>query len=169
MRPSLRDPTMKHLDGPVEPSASYLRRVAVPSRVVRGGVMRPLLVLSLDGVLDCRLPYHLSGGYMDVLKRPYLDTFLRYVLNLQSPWAVCFYTSLDKETAEQTLRQLRGPTGGPERDERDGVVGLFARDDMRQGWKGGELEVKDLEVLWAGLMKEENIQWGVENTVVVTE
>lgn len=166
-RPSLRDPVMKRLDGPIGPSASYLARVAKPSRVT--SAFRPLLVLSLDGVLDCRLPYHLSGGYTDVLTRPYLKTFMDYVVCLQSPWAVCFYTKLDRKTALKTLRQLNMPTGGPEDDERDGVVGLFARDDMREGWDGGEIDCKDLDVLWDELYKEENIRWGPENTVVITE
>ncbi|GAA5975689.1 hypothetical protein JCM10908_005244 [Rhodotorula pacifica] len=165
--PSLRDPGMKRLIGAVRPSSDYLARAAKPSKVQK--IQRPLLVLSLDGVLDSRLPRHLSGGYMDVLTRPYLRTFIDYVLSLQSPWAVCFYTSLDRELALTTLRQLNLPTGGPERDERDGVVGLFARDDMREGWDGGEIECKDLGVLWDELYKEENIRWGPENTVVITD
>ncbi|GAA5867202.1 hypothetical protein JCM3774_002372 [Rhodotorula dairenensis] len=166
-RSSLRDPIMKRLDGPIGPSADYLARVAKPSR--EKTACRPLLVLSLDGVLDCRLPYHLSGGYTDVLTRPYLKTFMDYVVSLQSPWAVCFYTKLDRKTALKTLRQLNLPTGGPEDDERDNVNGLFARDDMREGWDGGEIECKDLEVLWDELSKEENIRWGPENTVVITD
>lgn len=40
---------------------------------------------------------------------------------------------------------------------------------MRRGWNGGELEVKDLEHMWASLKKEENIQWTLEDTVVLSE
>ncbi|GAA5840933.1 hypothetical protein JCM9279_001264 [Rhodotorula babjevae] len=166
-RRSLRDPTMKRLDGPVEPSPSYLRRAAVPSRPTQSD--HPLLVICLDGVVDCRLPYHLSGGYTDVLSRPYLEPFLAYLLSQQSPWSFCFYSSLPRKQALKTLRELNMPTGGPEKDERDGVVGLFARDDMREGWMGGELDIKDLEVIWSELNKEEGVQWGVEDTVVLTD
>jgi len=31
----------------------------------------------------------------------------------------------------KVLKELNLPTGGPEDDERDGVLGLFAEDDMR--------------------------------------
>jgi len=148
-RRSLRDPTMKRLTGPVTPSPDYLRRAAVPSRPTQSD--HPLLVISLDGVVDCRLPYHLSGGYTDVLSRPYLEPFLAYLLSQQSPWSFCFYSSLPRKQALKTLRELNMPTGGPEKDERDGVVGLFARDDMREGWAGGELDIKDLEVIWSEL------------------
>lgn len=140
---------MKPLTGPATPSAEYLRLAAIPSRPSPSS--QPLLVISLDGVVDARLPYHLSGGYTDVLSRPYLETFLAYLLSQQSPWSFCFYSSLPRKQALKTLRELNMPTGGPEKDERDGVVGLFARDDMREGWDGGELDIKDLEVIWSEL------------------
>ncbi|BGP38779.1 hypothetical protein JCM10449v2_002716 [Rhodotorula kratochvilovae] len=164
---SLRDPIMKPLKGPASPSPDYLRRAAAPSRPAPSA--HPLLVISLDGVVDARLPYHLSGGYTDVLARPYLEPFLAYLLSQQSPWSFCFYSSLPREQALETLKCLNMPTGGPEKDERDGVVGLFARDDMREGWEGGELELKDLDVIWSELYEEEGVQWGVEDTVVLTD
>ncbi|KPV76223.1 uncharacterized protein RHOBADRAFT_64700 [Rhodotorula graminis WP1] len=34
---------------------------------------------------------------------------------------------------------------------------------------GGELDIKDLEVIWSELNKEEGVQWGVEDTVVLTD
>ena len=119
-RKSLRDPYVKPLTGPATPSAEYLRLAAIPSRPSPSS--QPLLVISLDGVVDARLPYHLSGGYTDVLSRPYLETFLAYLLSQQSPWSFCFYSSLPRKQALKTLRELNMPTGGPEKDERDGVV-----------------------------------------------
>ncbi|GAA5826070.1 hypothetical protein JCM3770_005230, partial [Rhodotorula araucariae] len=159
-------PGPKPLKGPATPSPEYLRRVAVPSRPEASD--HPLLVLSLDGVVDARLPYHLSGGYTDILARPYLEPFLAYLLSPHSPWSLAFYTSLPRKQALETLKALNMPTGGPEKDERDGVVGLFARDDMRAGWSGSQIELKDLEVIWSELYEEEGVQWGVENTIVLT-
>lgn len=45
-----RIPVVSRASGPIRPTADYLRRVAVPSRVVAGGKSF-LLVLSLDHVL----------------------------------------------------------------------------------------------------------------------
>lgn len=51
-----------------------MSQVNVQSRPVTA--QNPLLVISLDGVVDARLPYHLSGGYTDVISRPYLQTLM---------------------------------------------------------------------------------------------
>ncbi|ORY48421.1 hypothetical protein BCR35DRAFT_327301 [Leucosporidium creatinivorum] len=169
--PSLRDlslaPGPSGPTGDITPSAAYLRASAVPSKPTASD--HPLVVLSLDMVLDARLPYHLSGGYTDVISRPYIHTLLDYILHLHSPWSVCFFTSLPRKVALKTLKQLKLPTGGPEKDERDGVVGVFAHEDMRRGWSGGELEVKDLEFLWDKLEEEEGIRWTLQDTVVLTD
>ncbi|BGP14756.1 hypothetical protein JCM10213_004305 [Rhodosporidiobolus nylandii] len=165
-RKSLRDYTLKPGDGAPTPSPEYLRSVAVPSKPVPSD--HPLVVISLDGVLDARLPYHLSGGWTDVLARPYLTTFMEYLLSQHSPWSIVFFSSLSRKKALATLKSLKLPTGGPEKDERDGVVGLFARDDMR-GWNGGELELKDLEEMWDELEKEEGVRWTAEDTIVLSD
>ncbi|BGP54595.1 hypothetical protein JCM8202v2_002182 [Rhodotorula sphaerocarpa] len=151
--------------GSPHPSAAeYLARKSQDPSLVHSP--HPLLVLSLDGLLDARLPYHLTGGWTDVLTRPYLLTFMQYVVRPESDGILCFHTELDRETALRTMRQLRLPTGGPEVDERDNVVGLWTREDMIAAGGGAGL---DLEVLWAGLAEEENILWGPENTVVITD
>lgn len=54
-----------------------------------------------------------------------------YILHLHSPWAVCFFTAMSRKKALKTLKQLKLPTGGPEQDERDGVVGVFAKVRLR--------------------------------------
>ncbi|GAA5878428.1 hypothetical protein JCM8547_003598 [Rhodosporidiobolus lusitaniae] len=166
-RGSLRDPSLINDEGTGQPSPEYLRRIATPSKPVPSD--HPLVVLSLDGVLDARLPYHLSGGWTDVLARPYLTTFMEYLLHQQSPWSIVFYSSLSRKKALKTLKSLKLPTGGPEKDERDGVVGLFARDDMHAGWNGGELEIKDLEFMWQKLEDEEGVRWGPEDTAVLSD
>ncbi|GAA5828322.1 hypothetical protein JCM11251_006197 [Rhodosporidiobolus azoricus] len=151
----------------VNPSPQYLRRAAVPSQPVPAD--HPLVVISLDGVVDARLPDHLSGGHTDTLSRPYLVPFMEYLLHQHSPWSIVFYSSLSRKKALKTLKELKLPTGGPEKDERDGVVGLFARDDMRSGWDGGELEIKDLDWMWAQLAKEEGVLWTQEDTVILSD
>lgn len=38
---------------------------------------------------------------------------------------------MSRKKALKTLKQLKLPTGGPEQDERDGVVGVFAKVSLR--------------------------------------
>ncbi|GAA6014175.1 hypothetical protein JCM10207_006122 [Rhodosporidiobolus poonsookiae] len=171
-RRTIRDFSLKPDPTGPDPSAAYLREAAEPSKPLPAD--SPLVVISLDGVLDARLPYHLSGGWTDVLARPYLTTLMEYLLHQHSPWSFCFFSSLPRKEALKTLKSLKLPTGGPEKDERDGVVGLFARDDMR-GWSGGKLELKDLDWMWEQLGDEEGRNadgtpfWGPHNTVVLTD
>lgn len=81
-----------------------------------------------------------------MLSRPYLHTLIvrhrfglvlaelirclrlqNYILHLHSPWSVVFYTSLTRKQAMKTLKELKLPTGSPEKDERDGVMGVFSK------------------------------------------
>ncbi|GAA5914645.1 uncharacterized protein JCM6883_001027 [Sporobolomyces salmoneus] len=146
-------------------NSDYLSQVNVPSRVVTA--TNPLLVISLDGVIDARLPYHLSGGYTDTISRPYLGTLMKYLLLQKTPWCFVFYTSMSRQDGLKALKELNLPTGGPEDDERDGVLGLFAADDMRN-WKDSPKPIKDLDSMWQALYEEEGIHWGVHNTVVLS-
>lgn len=68
-------------------SSDYMSQVNVPSRPVRA--QRPLAVISLDGVVDARLPYHLSGGYTDVIARPYLQTLMVGLISCDFRLATC--------------------------------------------------------------------------------
>jgi len=54
-----------------------------------------------------------------------------YLLLQHTPWCFVFYTSMSRKEGMKVLKELNLPTGGPEDDERDGVLGLFAEDDMR--------------------------------------
>jgi len=49
------------------------------------------------------------------------------------------------------------------------TLSLHPQEDMRRGWQGGELEVKDLEFLWDKLEEEEGIRWNLQDTVVLTD
>ncbi|GAA5880564.1 hypothetical protein JCM16303_005430 [Sporobolomyces ruberrimus] len=152
-------------------SVEYLSQVAIPSQ--QATARNPLLVISLDGVVSARLPTHLMGGYTDVISRPYLKTLMKYLLLQKTPWCFVFYTSMTRSEGMKVLKELNRPTGGPEDDERDGVLGLFAKDDMRPGvhdskWTGSGEMVKDLASMWQALYEEEGVQWGVHNTVVLS-
>lgn len=93
-----------------------------------------------------------------------------YVLRPGSEWYFCFYSALTRKKALKVLKSLKLPVGAPDRDERDGSVGLFAKvkaelvaielfteltasctrqEDLGGGWDTGELETKDLEALWS--------------------
>ncbi|GAA5885280.1 hypothetical protein JCM16303_005984 [Sporobolomyces ruberrimus] len=146
-------------------NSDYMSQVNVPSQATTA--RNPLLVISLDGVVDARLPTHLLGGYTDVISRPYLGTLMKYLLLQKTPWCFVFYTSMTRKEGMKVLKELNLPTGGPEDDERDGVLGLFAKDDMRK-WTGSGEMVKDLDSMWQALYEEEGVQWGVHNTVVLS-
>ncbi|GAA5918975.1 hypothetical protein JCM1841_002668 [Sporobolomyces salmonicolor] len=88
--PSLRDFSIPAETAGDNLSVEYLRAAAVPSKPVSSD--HPLVVISLDGVVDARLPKHLSGGWTDVLSRPNLTTFMDYLLSRQSPsWSFVFF------------------------------------------------------------------------------
>ncbi|GAA5828925.1 hypothetical protein JCM5353_004022 [Sporobolomyces roseus] len=148
----------------IRANQDYLAQVNVPSRP--GKAINPLLVISLDGVTDTSLPDHLSGGYADVLSRPYLQTLMKYLF-VQRTWCFVFYTSKSRDEGLKMLKELNLPTGGPEDDERDRRLGLFAEEDMRK-WPGSRTPVMDLESLWITLYEEEGVRWGVHDTLVLT-
>lgn len=71
--------------------------------------------------------------------RPYLLTFLTWLLRPSSPWTVAIWTSSPKETAVRCLQQLDlGLVGpqlvGPNHDQAEilhpKVVALWAREDL---------------------------------------
>ncbi|KAM0752240.1 hypothetical protein T439DRAFT_333439 [Meredithblackwellia eburnea MCA 4105] len=154
--------------GPIEPTEEYLEAAAVPSQEQPSD--HPLVILSLEGVLGTRLPAHLSGGHTDFLSRGYLTTLMDYLLHPDNRWSVAFWTgSMTRKQGLKCLEQLQLPTGSPEKDERDGVVGLWSKEDLRDGFDGGELAVKDLEIIWKELEEEEGIRWTLEDTIVITD
>ncbi|GAA5932399.1 uncharacterized protein JCM15063_001212 [Sporobolomyces koalae] len=146
-------------------NSNYLSQVEVPSRPVKAEF--PLVVISLDGLLAAHLPVHFIGGYTEYIKRAYLKTFISYLLLRHAPWCFVFWTSKPREEGLKILKELNLPTGGPEDDERDDVLGLFAAEDMSK-WRDSPHPVKDLEYLWTALYQEEGVQFGVHNTVVLT-
>ncbi|KAL8279730.1 hypothetical protein RQP46_007825 [Phenoliferia psychrophenolica] len=102
---------------PINPTSEYLKQVAVPSQEQSSD--HPLVVISLEGVLCCHVPPHLSGGHTDVLSRPYLDTFINYLLHPDNRWTIAFWSgSMTRKEAMRVLRWLKLPTGSAETDER---------------------------------------------------
>ncbi|KAM0788315.1 hypothetical protein ACM66B_001458 [Microbotryomycetes sp. NB124-2] len=149
------------------PSADYLRRAAVESMPFARKPCQPLVVFSIEAVLDCTLPSHSRGGYTDTLSRGFLHTLIDYVLHDDTPWCGVFFTSMPREDAVKTLKDLNLPVGGPESNERDSWLGLYAREDMKPGWSD-EHGIKDLEALWAGIYQDHRMKFDLENTVVIT-
>ncbi|KAK4051911.1 hypothetical protein OIV83_002616 [Microbotryomycetes sp. JL201] len=92
---------------------------------------------------------------------------LDYVCHKDNPWCGVFYTSMPRDKALKTLKDLNLPVGGPEPDERDSWLGLYAREDMKPGWSD-EHAVKDLDYLWKQLSREHGMNFNIENTVVIT-
>ncbi|GAA6012551.1 hypothetical protein JCM11491_005430 [Sporobolomyces phaffii] len=92
---------------------------------------------------------------------------MKYLLLRNTPWSFVFYTSKSRKEGLKILKELNLPTGGPEDDERDGVLGLFSAEDMRH-WPGSPEPVKDLESMWQALYDEEGVHFGVHNTVVLS-
>ncbi|KAK4058344.1 hypothetical protein OIO90_000502 [Microbotryomycetes sp. JL221] len=150
---------------PYGPSPNYLRRAAVRSKPYKA--KQPLVVFSVEAVLDVMLPYHSSGGYTNVISRGYLHTLFDYVTHKQSPYCGVFYTHMPRERALQTLKSLNLPVGAPEPEERDSWLGLYSLEDMGPG-KNDQHAIKDLDKLWARLYEEHGTSFGVENTVAIT-
>ncbi|KAI5476190.1 hypothetical protein MNV49_000351 [Pseudohyphozyma bogoriensis] len=149
------------------PTKDYVAASKVPSK--KEASDHPLVVISLEAVVMASLPHHLSGGHTNVLSRTYLETFMDYLLHPGNRWSIAFWSgSMKRDKAMEVLRMLKLPTGSAETDERDGVVGLWSREDCKSG-KGGDITLKDLEVLWDELYEEEGIRWTQEDTVVFTD
>jgi len=70
----------------LSPSALYQSECAVPSK--RGRVRKPLVVFDLDGTLYTRPPQHLEHiPEGEPSGRPYLRSFLIWLLRPESPWS----------------------------------------------------------------------------------
>ncbi|GAA5885282.1 hypothetical protein JCM16303_005985 [Sporobolomyces ruberrimus] len=92
---------------------------------------------------------------------------MNYLLLPRSPWCFVFYTSLSRQEGLEILEELHLPIGGPEDNERDGVLGLFSTEDMREEGESGEL-ILNLDLIWEILDKEAEYEWGVHNTIVLS-
>jgi len=77
----------------LSPSSLYKSEVAVPSTA--GRVHKPLVIFDLDGTLYTRPPQHLEHiPEGEPSGRPYLRTFLMWLLRPESPWSVSFFLYL---------------------------------------------------------------------------
>ncbi|KAI5477908.1 hypothetical protein MNV49_005801 [Pseudohyphozyma bogoriensis] len=141
----------------IVPSSDYLYAAKTTSEETAH--VKGLVVIGLDGVLGAKLPFHLSGGHTDFLSRTYLQTFIQYLMHPKTPWYTAFWTgSMTRDEALKTLRMLKHR-----------FVGVWSKEDCRSGYHGGELTVKDLQVLWDELLEEQGWLWNQTNTLVITD
>lgn len=138
--------------------AFYLKQVSIPSEI--GKVKKPLVVFDLDGTVGCKLTPALSSKLAELGRfvvvqlyhrppqnlehdpnglptpRPYLRSFLQWVLRPESPWSVGIWTGSQKKTAVRCLYELDLGIVGPEliNDEAEilhpKIKAIWAREDF---------------------------------------
>ncbi|GAA6010781.1 hypothetical protein JCM10207_005839 [Rhodosporidiobolus poonsookiae] len=164
----------------LHPSAEYKREIAIPSQVGRVG--RPLIVFDLDGTLYTRPPQVLEHDpATEPSGRPYLRSFLQWLLRPESPWTVAIWTGSQKATAVKCLYELDLGLVGPELVGRNKdraellhpkLVALWAREDFgltRKDFYSYVSVVKDLDRLWGYLDRSHLGSFSPLNTVMVDD
>ncbi|PRQ73516.1 hypothetical protein AAT19DRAFT_16269 [Rhodotorula toruloides] len=152
---------------PTGPSYAYTAEVGVPSRVLSVKEVekqRPLVVFDLGGTLYCRPPQnleHMPDG--EPAGRPYLRTFLSWLMRDESPWSVVIWTGSQKATAISCLYALDlglvGPSLTPSGDAEilhPKLLAVWAREDFgltKRDYESYVAVVKDLERLWEFLVR----------------
>ncbi|GAA5862131.1 hypothetical protein JCM1840_001653 [Sporobolomyces johnsonii] len=162
------------------PSALYESEVAQPSHV--GKVGKPLIIFDLDGTLYTRPPQNLEHDPNgEPSGRPYLRSFLNWLLRPSSPWTVAIWTGSQKATAVRCLWELDlGIVGphlvGPNKDQAEilhpKIVALWAREDFGltpEDYHAYVAVVKDLDKMWTYLDKANMGHFGPFNTVMVDD
>ncbi|KAI5480714.1 hypothetical protein MNV49_007641 [Pseudohyphozyma bogoriensis] len=163
----------------VYPNELYEKIVAQPSQEMKRP-KKPLIVFDLDGTLYERPPCHLvSNGAPS--GRPYLVSFLTWLLRPSSPWSVAIWTASPKATAIKYLTELNlGIVGpklvGPKRDEAEllhpKLVALWAREDLGlspEDFNSYVSIVKDLDSLWYHLQATGEGNWSAYDTVMIDD
>lgn len=172
-------PKTEALSAALLPNTIYEKILAQPSKVL-AGPKSPLIVLGLDGTIYSRPPCHMEP-LGEPVARPYLLTFLTWLLRPSSPWTVAIWTSSPKETAVRCLQQLDlGLVGpqlvGPNHDQAEilhpKVVALWAREDL--GLSPEEFHAyvgvtQDCDMLWEHLHDLKLGEWSAYDTVVVDD
>ncbi|GAA5849044.1 hypothetical protein JCM8547_006422 [Rhodosporidiobolus lusitaniae] len=166
----------------LHPSAAYERTASIPSKVVRQGKVKPLVVFDLDGTLYTRPPQNLEHDPSgEPAGRPYLRTFLQWLFRSESPYHVAIWTGSQKATAARCLYQLDlGLVGpklvGPHKDEAEllhpKLVALWAREDLGltpQDYVSYVSIVKDLDKLWDHLRSSSLGDFSPLNTAMVDD
>ncbi|GAA5885861.1 hypothetical protein JCM16303_000088 [Sporobolomyces ruberrimus] len=163
---------------PLSPSADYLAQVKKVSRV--GKVGKPLVVFDLDGTLYHRPPQNLEHDPSgEPTGRPYLRSFLEWVLRPSSPWTVAIWTGSQKKTATRCLYELDLGIVGPELLENGQaeilhpkIQAVWAREDFGltpEDYKSYVAVVKDLNRLWKYLRQIGAGDFDASNTVIVDD
>ncbi|GAA5999698.1 uncharacterized protein JCM10292_003704 [Rhodotorula paludigena] len=162
---------------PLVPSALYKQEAAVPSRIDK--VRKPLVIFDLDGTLYTRPPQHLEhipDG--EPSGRPYLRTFLTWLLRPESPWSMAIWTGSQKATAVQCLYELDLGLVGPQLVDGEAellhpkLLALWAREDLgltKKDYVSYVSIVKDLDKMWSYLAKKKLGNFDPSNTVMVDD
>ncbi|GAA5940245.1 hypothetical protein JCM1841_005028 [Sporobolomyces salmonicolor] len=161
-------------------SALYKSKVAQPSRL--GKVGKPLIIFDLDGMLYVRPPQNLEHDPDgEPSGRPYLRSFLTWLLRPSSPWTMAIWTGSQKATAVRCLWELDlGIVGcelvGPNKDQAEilhpKIVALWAREDFGltpKDYHAYVAVVKDLDKMWTYLDETNLGHFGPFNTVMVDD
>ncbi|GAA5825212.1 hypothetical protein JCM3770_001832, partial [Rhodotorula araucariae] len=164
----------------LEPSARYLSAVAAPTSATRPGhVGQRLVIFDLDGTLYTRPPQHLEhipAG--EPAGRPYLRSFLIWLLRPDSPWTMAIWTGSQKATAVQCLYELDLGLVGPNLVDGEAellhpkLVALWAREDFGltpKDFVSYVAVVKDLDKMWSYLAEEHLGAFSPSNTVMVDD
>ncbi|GAA6061145.1 hypothetical protein JCM10212_001745 [Sporobolomyces blumeae] len=154
------------------PSADYLALAAEQSEI--GKVGKPLIVFDLDGTLYRRPPQNLEHDPNgEPVGRPYLRTFLTWLLRPESPWSVAIWTGSQNATAVRCLSQLGlGLVGSDGKILHPKLKALWAREDFGltpEDFVSYVAIVKDLDKMWDHLRKSGAGDWNARNTVMVDD
>ncbi|BGP17452.1 hypothetical protein JCM10213v2_005485 [Rhodosporidiobolus nylandii] len=155
------------------PSPQYRAEAAEPSEVVpKGTTGKPLIVFDLDGTTLEHDPNGQASG------RPYLRTFLQWLLRDDSPWSMAIWTGSQKATAVRCLYELDLGLVGPKLIEDEAellhpkLVALWAREDLGltpQDYVSYVSVVKDLDKLWDHLHQSGKGSWDPHNTAMADD
>ncbi|GAA5939906.1 uncharacterized protein JCM15063_004341 [Sporobolomyces koalae] len=163
---------------PLSPSSDYLANLAKPSKEV-GKVRRPLIVFDLDGTLYHRPPQNLEHDPSgEPAGRPYLRTFLEWILRPASPWTVAIWTGSQAATAVRCLWELDLGIVGPDLINGKAEIlhpkikAVWAREDFNLtagDYRSYVAVVKDLSRMWKHLHDIGVGDFGPDNTVMIDD
>ncbi|KAI5479706.1 hypothetical protein MNV49_002965 [Pseudohyphozyma bogoriensis] len=177
VRLSSRDPKVARTVDIPPPSESYLAATLVPStRLSTATSKPPLLILDLNHTLVHRPS---ASSSSNPIPRPFLATFLRYILLSDAKWTVAVYSSAQSKNVLRmissiglvdTQRADAYPRGKAwETKEGDLLALVWARENLGLSARefGRNVEtVKDLAEVWE---KTNCGEWGVERTVLLDD
>ncbi|GAA5987249.1 hypothetical protein JCM10908_001878 [Rhodotorula pacifica] len=155
------------------PRQSYLDELAVRSHETSGPVKpkSKLLVSDLDNTL-----FGPSGA--GVVARPYLKTFLRYVMHPESPYSFAIWTFSGRMWGIAHLRQVgMGPLLFDSDDKlnpkkKSGLLAVWGYEDsgfLPNGTMSGGPALKDLNLMWEMLNISNGTDWSPLDSLIVDD